>query len=1185
MGTTDLALVWLVLATFCLTTTDGAIFDSPAAIFGNIIGSKVWEEESKAVANDPRRLPPVGQAPYRQVPPPPGSNNPQTYPPPRPPPPPKDSTRHTNSIQQAPVNRTRQGVNREDRQQQRGWPPPPPFYGSGPPLPPGAQFNMMGPPQQQQQQQQPPPPWQQQQQQQPQFFQQRDLDQALARQHDLQIRLHNASSTITAMTQREELHIRQLDVLTERVMQVEAAAAQERNLLLESQANCTDLAQQLQLTQQEVDEWRNRCSEFVERHREMEQELSVVKKKLKNTSIKAEDLAAMIERHRLEEDRGTYRRKVKKKKTGFFAWLFGYHDRDDDEDLSEMRDTAHTTLLEALQVERNSVDELETAVASLQQNNSAIAEQVQSRDLIISELNDRVAVFEEDKVVLKAALRQLQKEMSEEAPKTQKLVRDLEDAQKEIDRLHSEIESLIVTHQEEVKSLQDSISKKQAGIQEVESNLTVIGTYVDKLEERLTDFALARREIEKRERKCREIEDVAAESEEQRERLAAQVSELEKEHAELKSLFEELIQARTKLQNDFNRLSSEKKALLAEKAKLEQDLKGLSGQLAELQQDRDHWHSQSIDIDKQLNATMSTNVVLQEEARRHESEKAELTHRLNETASTQRELEDLIQGMEASRIELKQKISELEQTTVLEGSNSTEALETKDRELEELRKSISDIKEEHQRSLDAIKEDARRTRAALREEQRRAGALEETVREVAAREVEIKRTSDMKAKEAAARELQMLEAAENKVNEALAREAEARKVVEQKVREAPPIIDAVLPRPAEKQSNFAAPAQSSKSNATARAPPAIGRSVSGVNATREETGVLAPPTLPRESAQGKTATEIPSDRVAVSNKPPSSAGAGKRDDDQLPRPGLPPIFNVKGNQLPEPSPTISSTLSDKMKKQDNTDMMGERLASSLVKNGVNATSRTDGRKAHRVGTEPMFPSSSSPTVQVSNATRLSEEQRRSVPLNATKSKRKVPFRGVRKLFAKVTGVHGLFTEPSHPRQRKPKRQTQPQSVIAPKKGQQQWRPTVTSEKGRLPPRPASKFDKGQQPPPRRTNSELRPPPGTIKPSSKGQIPGIQPNAKNTTLPARQAPQRRPPFRRLRKFFSKTTGMHGVFTKPSTPYPRRVTKRAVGKSSPKNGRPPAKSPPTAGRPDMVKHTMGGIRFPQQKPESK
>ncbi len=65
------------------------------------------------------------------------------------------------------------------------------------------------------------------------------------------------------------------------------------------------------------------------------------------------------------------------------------------------------------------------ALSTAQQNNSAIAEMVESRDSLIDELNDRVAVFEEDKVVLKAALRQLQKEMKDEAPKTQKLLDEL----------------------------------------------------------------------------------------------------------------------------------------------------------------------------------------------------------------------------------------------------------------------------------------------------------------------------------------------------------------------------------------------------------------------------------------------------------------------------------------------------------------------------------------------------------------------------------------------------------------------------------------------------------------------------------------------------------------------------------------------------------------------------------------
>ena len=87
-----------------------------------------------------------------------------------------------------------------------------------------------------------------------------------------------------------------------------------------------------------------------------------------------------------------------------------------------------STLIRALQSERSSVMELEASVALLQQNNSAISEMVESRDMLIDELNNRIAVFEEDKVVLKAALKQLQKEIQEEAPKTQKLMDGLEDS-------------------------------------------------------------------------------------------------------------------------------------------------------------------------------------------------------------------------------------------------------------------------------------------------------------------------------------------------------------------------------------------------------------------------------------------------------------------------------------------------------------------------------------------------------------------------------------------------------------------------------------------------------------------------------------------------------------------------------------------------------------------------------------
>jgi uncharacterized protein (DUF3084 family) len=109
------------------------------------------------------------------------------------------------------------------------------------------------------------------------------------------------------------------------------------------------------------------------------------------------------------------------------------------------KELAKSTLLRALQIERNNIEELESAMASLQRNNSAIAEMVKSRDLIVDELNDRVAVFEEDKIVLKAALKQLQKEMKEEAPRTQKLLGDLEAARQGMSIKKTELCMLLLT--------------------------------------------------------------------------------------------------------------------------------------------------------------------------------------------------------------------------------------------------------------------------------------------------------------------------------------------------------------------------------------------------------------------------------------------------------------------------------------------------------------------------------------------------------------------------------------------------------------------------------------------------------------------------------------------------------------------------------------------------------------------
>ena len=60
--------------------------------------------------------------------------------------------------------------------------------------------------------------------------------------------------------------------------------------------------------------------------------------------------------------------------------------------------------------------ELEETEMSLIINNKSLSGVVEIKDDLVGELTDRVAVSREDRVVLKAALRQLQREMRDETP-------------------------------------------------------------------------------------------------------------------------------------------------------------------------------------------------------------------------------------------------------------------------------------------------------------------------------------------------------------------------------------------------------------------------------------------------------------------------------------------------------------------------------------------------------------------------------------------------------------------------------------------------------------------------------------------------------------------------------------------------------------------------------------------------
>jgi len=450
------------------------------------------------------------------------------------------------------------------------------------------------------------------------FYVQEELSESLARESSLVLQLENITSTILILQQREELHMRQLDVLTERVMDVESQSAEERNLLLEYEANCTKLETVLVDLRKDVEDWKSRCEEFDEKHNDDQVKLSELRQTIKEKVLVAEELAIAMEQLRLTEGNqkelassGHRGHSHSKGGRSLFSWIFGFlgfssnvSSKYDEGLREEAFDMAKSTLLRALQFERSSVDELETAVASLQQNNKGKTEMVQSRDIIIDELNNRIAVFEEDKVVLKAALRQLQKEMKEEEPKTQKLIEEKE-------QLESDFHSIIGTHHDELAAIQKAMSQKQKTIKDAEFNLTTIGTYVDKLEERLTSFAMTRRDMEKREKVCKEIEKNADDNKTQRKMMETKIEEFKTQEDDLKKLLEELVKERADLQTENRKLYTEQEFRIGKQEQLEENCKTLQTEVTAISEEVVGWRDKYNSLVEELESSRNRQLDLE----------------------------------------------------------------------------------------------------------------------------------------------------------------------------------------------------------------------------------------------------------------------------------------------------------------------------------------------------------------------------------------------------------------------------------------------------------------------------------------------------------------------------------------------------------------------------------------------
>ena len=171
---------------------------------------------------------------------------------------------------------------------------------------------------------------------------------------------------------------------------------------------------------------------------------------------------------------------------------------------------------------------------------------------------------------------------------------------KEIHHLNEEIQSLLSTHQSEIGMLQQAILEKQTAINETESNLTIIGSYVDKLEERLATFAITRRDIDVREQRCKEIEERVVQAERERDEMKQKAEEFAAEHEDLKTLLDELVKERTMLRDEKEALIAERDKLLAGENALREAVTSLEQDVAELDGVAQEWRSKVVELELEL---------------------------------------------------------------------------------------------------------------------------------------------------------------------------------------------------------------------------------------------------------------------------------------------------------------------------------------------------------------------------------------------------------------------------------------------------------------------------------------------------------------------------------------------------------------------------------------------------------
>jgi chromosome segregation ATPase len=204
--------------------------------------------------------------------------------------------------------------------------------------------------------------------------------------------------------------------------------------------------------------------------------------------------------------------------------------------------------------------------------------------------------------------------------------------------MKDEMNAMIRTHQEELSMLQLSILSKQETLSESESNMTAIGTYVDRLEDRLTSFAVTRRDMEEREKRCKEIEEAAAVIESEKKDLQAKAETYSKEQDELKKLLEELVMERANLQKDNRKLATDGEFRIEEQEQMQTKYTSLECEVKELTEALEELRSKSDALTPALEASKQTNLELQDRVERAIEQETQLGKIQYENSDLQNEL-------------------------------------------------------------------------------------------------------------------------------------------------------------------------------------------------------------------------------------------------------------------------------------------------------------------------------------------------------------------------------------------------------------------------------------------------------------------------------------------------------------------------------------------------------------------